>query len=130
MGMSGYDATLQGASFGSFSGIQSIEWAGLDGETMSYKELSDTDRFLNKIAGSVDPGTVNVTLTFDATQYASVLAARGGANEAWTLTFSDNSTIVCDGHIKTPGSTNINPDSVMTHTVVIELSGNPTVTPA
>jgi len=131
MAFTGYSGTLAGSTFGTVSDIQDLTWTGLVGNIISYKTLGDTNRYLNKCSGSRDPGELQVTCIFNATQYAAFkTAVDNDTDETWTLTTADGDTIVCDGRVITAGETKMEPDAVMLHTVTIALTGEPVITPA
>ena len=59
-------------------------------ELIDVTDLSDTTRV--KLAGYVDTGSISVTINWDKTNYAALLALADGDSETCTVTFSDTST--------------------------------------
>ena len=70
-------------------------------ELIDVTDLSDTNR--SKIAGFVDIGTVSVTMNWDKTIYAALIASADGASMVTTITFSDTSTWAGDGVLDITG---------------------------
>ncbi len=94
------------------------------------KTIADVNRWVGKLAGSRDAGQLTIECEYDKTQFATLISRQGEANETWTGTLPDGTTIVCDGHIKNVSDLNENTDDVMTYTVGVPLAGEPTVTPS
>ena len=124
----GYGATLSGATTGSISNITGITWSGADSETIVIKTLADTNRWVEKIAGSRDAGDLTINCIYDKTQYASLIGAVGDDEEQWTLTLPDSSTIVCDGIVKNVSGLENNTEGAIVYSFTIVLSGQPAFT--
>lgn len=127
--ITGYGSTVAGAITGTIGNINNVTWSGVDGEDIEFKTLADVNRFINTIAGSQRPGSMTIVCIYDKTQFATLIGRTNQANENWTVTLGDGTTIVCAGHIKTVSGLNPNPDSEIQYTVDIPLSGEPAVTP-
>lgn len=128
-GISGFGTTLEGASTGPLGMITRMQLGGLDVTTdIDITTMNTPARWMLFIAGLKDAKDVSMDLLYEKTNMATILAALGGTNEAWTITFPDGSTLVCDGYIKHLGS-QIPVNDKIAQTATLKLSGPPTFTP-
>tara|TARA_R110000824_G_scaffold111429_3_gene259858 strand:- start:3232 stop:3615 length:384 start_codon:yes stop_codon:yes gene_type:complete len=83
-----------------YDDVQDISFSAGSVELIDVTALADTTRV--KLAGHTDLGTVSVTLNYDKTDYAALLALAGSSQADITVTFSDTSTWIGTGVIDQP----------------------------
>lgn len=126
----GHGTTLAGVSTGTIGKILRMSWDGINAGVIDVTDFDSTNKFIEKIAGLKDATRLNVDIKYDKTLFNTVEGAIGASNENWTVTLPDSSTLVCSGFIQDAGRLEVPLPDKVTSSLVIELSGEPTFTPA
>lgn len=130
MGYAGMNITLAGASTGAIGHLTRIEWDGPRVGVIDCTDSSSTNKWREKIPGLKDAGRLTVDLMFAKALWNSIVSAIGGTAETWTMTLPDTSTLACSGFIvEGPHGGGALEDPVA-GSLTIELTGQPTFTPA
>lgn len=128
-GISGFGTTVEGATTGEIGELTRVGLPGQEVNDIDVSTMQSPERWREFIAGMKDAREIQMDLLYEQDQLATVLAAVGGTNENWTVTFPDGATFVCAGYIKSTGEAAPMDDKI-SQTIVIKLSGKPTFTPA
>lgn len=121
-GISGYGTTLDGASTGVIGMINRINVAGAQIDLIDVSTANSPGKWKQFIAGMKDAREIQIELVYHKSNMSVLLAAFGGANEEWTITFPDGSTLVSQGFINGLG-TSIPFNDKITQSVTLKLSG-------
>lgn len=128
-GISGFGSTVEGLATGPIGMMTNISLSGpgisVDIDITTMNAPSGWMRF---ISGLKDAKEATLTMLFEKSQFADVLAALG-VSDTWTITFPDGSTFVCAGYIKDSPIPQVPQNDKIAHNVTIRLSGIPTFTP-
>jgi hypothetical protein len=131
MGTRGFGTTLSGATTGVIAEIISVGLSGQDVTDIDVSSMDSPDGWMEFIPGMINAGEIQLNILYSAAQMDAILDALGGGaeqeNEDWTITFSDGSTFVCSGYLKSLG-TQIPMNDKIAQTVGLKLSGKPTFT--
>ncbi len=127
--MHGHGTTLVGASTGAMTLITNVEIGGIEVDDLDMSSMSSTNKWREFEAGMKNAGEASFDMLYEKDQVDAVMSALGGANEAWTITFTDGSTFVCDGYLKGTALPVPFEDKV-TQSASLKLSGEPVFTPA
>ena len=128
--ITGFGTTIAGGSTLS-SGISAYTIPIPEGsvDDIDLTSPDSTNKWKVHTAGFKDAGSLVVEIHFDKANVAEIISAKGGANETWTITFSDGSTYACSGYISGIGGEAPYAAKVPFR-FSIQLSGEPTFTPA
>ena len=127
-GISGFGATLSGASTGAIAQITSISVSGMEVDDLDVTTMLSPNGWKEFVAGLKDASEIALQLLYFKTAHNTIQGALGSANEAWTVTLADSATFVCSGYIKSLGIESPMEDK-MTQSCTIKLSGEPEFTP-
>ena len=94
-----------------------------DIDVSSFDSASNHMEF---VAGSKDPGVIDIELNYDASEDALLLAAVNDANEVWQITFPDSSLWKSVGYINKVGGGSTAPNDKISRVASIKLTGVPT----
>jgi hypothetical protein len=97
-------------------GITDIDVSSFDSDS-NYMEF---------VAGSKDPGVIDVELNYVAANDVLLLAALRDANEIWQISFPDNSIWKTSGYINKIGGGSSAPNDKISRVVSIKCEGVPT----
>ena len=125
----GNSVTLEGAVSGLIGNIKEVSsGGGLDRESLDVTELDGTASFYKTfMGGMVDGGSLTLTLHYLKTTCSDLMDLIVAANEAWTMTLSDGSTIINDGFVTNVGLPQID-GTEMRQDITIKWSGEPAFT--
>ena len=119
----GYGATIAGVTTLALNTAKSIKIGGGTTAVVNVKTLSDVTRHSNNIPGELTEAAVTLTAVGDKTDEAACQAAYTGQTvEAWTITGSDGSTWVGNGHITAAGGGSVDTTGEYTFNVTIQPS--------
>lgn len=97
-----------------------------DGEEIDVSTMESLEQWAETTAGWIDAGEIEATIQYEKAQQATLVGLLR-QDKTWKLTFSDNSTWICQGFLKSTGS-EVERKGIVTTTVTIRLSGKPTFT--
>lgn len=126
-GISGFGATLSGATFGTVGQITKLSLPGIDAGEIDVTTMDSVEKWKEFIASLKDAGELSVDVLYTDSQYGALLDAIGGDNEDWTITLPDGATFVCAGFLKSVGG-EVPMDGAIANALGIRLSGKPTFT--
>lgn len=127
-GIAGNPTTLTGGSTGLIGNIRSITLPNMERVYFDTSSMSSTNDYRTFLGGMIDAGEATFELVFDKADVATLHTAIEAANQTWTITFSNGSTWVCPGGVKSSGGGSANIDDVVTWNLTIKFSGEPTFT--
>ena len=106
--------------------VTSISLPELGITDIDVSSFDSASNFMEFIAGSIDPGVIDMELNYDKAEDALLLGAFRDANETWQITFSDSSIWKSNGYINKIGGGTSAPNDKITRVVSIKCSGVPT----
>lgn len=122
MASSGYGLTLTGSSTGAIEGdIQDVTVGGITVDFSEIKQVGDVNRIPEMHPMTVREGTMEVTMTYIKTIYATLRsAAIARTEETWTLVDSESSTHIGLGFVSGVTGRSLNTDGHDVYTVSIQ----------
>jgi predicted secreted protein len=128
-GIIGHGTVLAGSTFGTVAQVVSISPGGREADAIELSNMDSPEKWREFIAGMKNPGELGCTVVYKTggVLWAALNGAIGSANETWTITFTDGSTLACKGFIQSVGD-EVPFDNRFETSVTIKLSGLPTFT--
>ncbi|MAH47572.1 hypothetical protein CMI37_17255 [Candidatus Pacearchaeota archaeon] len=129
-GITGFGTTIAGGTTGTIAHVLNISISGPTVDDIDLTSSDSTNRFKAYVAGMIDPGEITVDVCYDGSASGTaddVMGNFGATDEVWTITFTDTSTWVCNGYIKS-ATFGAPYDGKVTSTITIKLTGEPTYT--
>lgn len=93
---------------------------------IDVSSFDSASNYMEFIAGSKDPGVIDIELNYDKDEDAALLAAVGEANEVWQITFPDSSIWKSVGYMNKMGGGTSAPNDKISRVASIKLTGLPT----
>jgi hypothetical protein len=93
---------------------------------IDVSSFDSASNFMEYVSGHKEPGTIDLTLNYDADQLALAIAAIGDTNEIWQLSFPDDSIYKSVGFLSKAVGGDAAPNSKIAGVAAIKLSGIPT----
>ena len=106
--------------------ITSISLPELGVTDIDVSSMDSVSNHMEFVAGSIDPGLIDIELNYDKTEDAALLAAVRDPNEVWQISFPDESIWKCVGYIDKVGGGTSAPNDKITRVASIKCSGIPT----
>lgn len=106
--------------------VTSISLPELGVTDIDVSSFDSGSNHMEFVAGSVDPGVIDIELNYDAAVDALLLAAVNDDNEVWQISFPDNSIWKSSGYINKVGGGTSAPNDKITRVVSIKCTGVPT----
>jgi hypothetical protein len=93
---------------------------------IDVSSFDSAQNWMEFIAGSKDPGVIDITLNYDPDETESLLASIGDANEIFQISFPDNSIWKSDGYINKMLGGDTTTNDKISGVASVKLSGIPT----
>ena len=125
-GITGLATTIAATTIGTIGLVHSISFDGYKVDVIDTSSASSTSAFKTAAAGLIEPGEMTVEVLYDGA-VAGVQKALDThfvtqANETFTITFTDTSTLACSGYISSV-SIGAPHDGAVTSSITVKLSG-------
>jgi len=125
--VAGNSSATSMTSLTSFIGeIVSISLPEIGVTDLDVSSMDSTSNHMEFVAGSKDPGVIDIELNYDKTEDTALLAAVRDANEVWQISFPDESIWKCVGYINKVGGGTAAPNDKISRVASIKCSGKPT----
>ena len=122
VGINGFGTTIAGSVTAALGKVKKIAFPEVGVEILDDTDLSNADAVRTKFAGAKDYGDCACTATYNKTDSPPLYGAAGLANETWTVTLKDGSTLVFDGFISAAGGGDIEEGKIV-NSFTITISG-------
>lgn len=129
----GYGDGADPEVFTDFANIYEVGDTDMAREDIDVTNNDQTDKYRRFIGGLIDAGEVEARLTFEKSEYTTILALLDDDNQNFQITIPDgsgeigNSTFVFDGYMNALG-TSMPMEDKMSIRVKFKMSGAPTFT--
>ena len=115
------------ASLTDFMGeVTSISLPELGVSDIDVSSMDSAQNFMEYVAGSVEPGVIDIEVNYTPDELALALAAIGDDNEIWQISFPDESIFKSVGFLSKAFGGNTTQNDKISGTASIKLSGIPT----
>lgn len=123
-----YAATAGATSWTDFAGIDDIKPPKIEAEDIDISNMTSADQFKEFVAGWANGGEAEVKIQFEKAQNATIYGLFR-TTQGYRITFSDGSTWVFTGYIKSFAN-EVEREKIVTATVMVKISGKPVFTAA
>jgi len=141
MAITGFTATVSvndtivssSASFAAFNETAKIKLPYGKVKILDFIRLSDTDKTIRKMPSSIDSGTLEFSMYYDADDMARLVALKGvhyvtGSTEVqWQIETPDGDTYTFTGYIEEVEPGEMDADALAMTTVKVAISGEITI---
>jgi hypothetical protein len=93
---------------------------------IDVSSMDSEQNHMEFVGGSKDPGSIEIIVNYQFSEFKDLIDAFGDDNEIWTISFSDNSSLSVDGYIDKLGAGTAVTNEKITRSVSIKCSGIPT----
>lgn len=126
----GHGTTLTGAAFGTAASVLEVSLPGLSVDNIDDTDMDSTDGYREFYAGLKDAGELTATLSFQNSEYATLMTNIGSA-DTFTVTLPPEGTSTVAPTLTFSGYiSNVDPDvpldDKITNAITIKASGKPT----